>query len=322
MKVEHILALEETRNIGPKTIEKVLSLPDTSKPNNPANLIEILKKANAKFGKIYIPTLQEATIGWNMSREILRQSKQHNIRIISKESTYYPKALLQISDPPALLHVLGNIESLNKNCIAIVGTRHPTGQGIRMAGKIAEIFAKKDYVIVSGLAEGIDTAAHRGALSAKGTTVAVVGHGLDTIYPAKNKELAEIIIKNNGALVSEYPYGTTISREHLIMRDRIQSGLSLGVFVIETGIKGGTMHTVNFCKKQKRALIVLQHPVKNENTAGNAHLISKKQADIVFKTEDDIELINTEMNHVRNLILSRQDKKKKQPQNSTQMTLI
>jgi len=191
-----------------------------------------------------------------------------------------------------------------------------------MAGKIAEIFAKKDYVIVSGLAEGIDTAAHRGALSAKGTTVAVVGHGLDTIYPAKNKELAETIIKNNGALVSEYPYGTTISREHLIMRDRIQSGLSLGVFVIETGIKGGTMHTVNFCKKQKRALIVLQHPVKNENTAGNAHLISKKQVDIVFKTDGDIELINTEMNHVRNRILHSQDKKKKQPQNSTQMTLI
>ncbi len=322
MKVEIMLALEETRNIGPKTIEKILSLQDTSEPNNPLNLIEILKKANAKFGKIYIPTLQEATSGWKKSQDILEQSKQRNIQIISKESAYYPKALLQISDPPALLHILGNIEALNKNCIAIVGTRHPTEYGIGMARKISEIFAKKDYVIASGLAEGIDTAAHQGALDVGGLTIAVVGHGLDKIYPAKNKELAEAIIKNKGALVSEYPYGTKISREHLIMRDRIQSGLSQGVFVIETGIKGGTMHTVNFCKKQKRALIFLQHPVKNENTAGNAHLILKKQADIVFKTDEDIEIINTELNRVRNRILHSQDKKKKRSQNSTQMTLV
>lgn len=325
-----ILALEEIPNIGRETIKKILSISPTFEPHDPSDLISIVKIAKAKFGRISVPGLEVAKEGWNKAHEILELSQQNNIQIISRESPHYPKYLLRIPDPPALLHVKGNIDALNKDCIAIVGTREPTEYGIAAAKKLGELFAKEGYVIVSGLAEGIDAAAHRGALDVNGITVAVLAHGLDTIYPSKNKELADAILKNNGALVSEYPWGTKANRSYFIARDRIQSGLSLGVFVVETGIKGGTMYTVEFCKKQNRVLIVLQHSAE-----GNAKLISDKQADMVFENENDIELVKNKMKNKKMELLTshlpmpsiefiqpmHQDKKKNHHTNLIQMTL-
>ncbi len=263
-------------------------------------------------------------VGSKTIEKIWEVSQQHNIQIISRDSSHYPKCLLQISDPPALLHVLGNIDALIRDCIAIVGTREPTKYGIDAAKKLGALFAERGYVVVSGLADGIDAAAHRGALEANGLTVAVLAHGLDTVYPGKNKELANAILKNNGALVSEYSWGIKANRSYFVARDRIQSGLSLGVFVVETGIKGGTMHTVKSCKKQKRALIVLKHPpdlIEHPKTQGNAQLISEKRADIVFETDDDAEMVQFEMNRIRKELLMHQDKKKNNRTNSIQMTL-
>lgn len=311
-----ILALEETPKVGPKTIEKVLSMFPSFKPSDPSDLIEILKKVKAKFGRISVPNTQAATIGWSKAHEIWNLSQQHNIQIISRESPNYPKCLLQISDPPLLLHVLGNIDAINKDCIAIIGTREPTEYGIVAAKKLGELFAESGYVVVSGLADGIDAAAHQGALEVNGLTVAVLAHGLDTVYPSKNKVLADAILKNNGALVSEYPWGTKANRSYFVARDRIQSGLSLGVFVVETGVKDGTMHTVKSCKEQKRALIVLKHPpdlIGHPKTHGNAQLISEKRANIVFETDTDIDLVINEMKRVKKELLMHQD--------SIQMTL-
>ena len=319
-----ILALEETPKIGSKTIEKVLSIAPTFEPRSPSDLIEIIKKTNAKFKRISVPDTQDVTIGWNKAHEIGKLSQQHNIQIISRESPNYPKCLLQISDPPLLLHVLGNIDTLNKDCIAIVGTREPTKYGIDAAKKLGALFAERGYVVVSGLANGIDAAAHRGALEVSGLTVAVLAHGLDTIYPSKNKELADAILENNGALVSEYPWGTKANRSYFVARDRIQSGLSLGVFVVETGIKGGTMHTVKSCKEQKHVLTVLKHPpdlMGHPKTHGNAQLISEKRADIVFETDADIDLVMIEMNRVKKELLMHQYKKENNRTNSSQMTL-
>ena len=319
-----ILALEETPKVGRKTIERVLSIAHTFEPSSPSDLIELLKKANARFKRISVPDTQAAMIGWSKANKIWEVSQQHNIQIISRESSNYPKCLLQISDPPVLLHVLGNIDAINKDCIAIVGTREPAGYGITAARKLGAVFAERGYVVVSGLADGIDAAAHRGALEVNGLTIAVLAHGLDAIYPSKNKELADAILKNKGALVSEYPWGTKINRSYFVARDRIQSGLSLGVFVVETGIEGGTMHTVKFCKEQKRALIVLKHPthlIGHPKTSGNAKLISEKQADIVFETDDDIYLVISEMNRVRKELLLHQGKKKNNRTNPIQMTL-
>jgi DNA processing protein len=146
-------------------------------------MITLLKTANARFREINIPDPQAAKIAWDKAHEILKRSEQQNIEIISRESLYYPECLSLISNLPVLLHVKGNLKALNKNSIAIVGTRNPSGYGKNRAKEIAKLFINENYVVVSGLAQGVDSAAHMGALEAKGLTVAVLAHGLDTIYP-------------------------------------------------------------------------------------------------------------------------------------------
>jgi DNA processing protein len=139
-------------------------------------------------------------------------------------------------------------------------------------------------------------------LGSNGLTVAVLAHGLNTIYPSVNKQLADNILENNGALISEYPWGTMSNRSFFVSRNRIQSGLSLGVLVVETKTNGGTMHTVRFCEKQDRALIVVKPPenlIENENTRGNAQLITEKRADVVLENDNDINLVKTKMENVK-----------------------
>ncbi len=316
--------MEKTPKVGQRTIEKVLSMSPLPEPSNPSELIEMLKMARAKFNRIYIPDVQDIAIGWKKAHEIMKISQQHNVKIISGENPYYPKCLSRISNPPTLLHVLGNIGALDKDCIAIVGTRKPTEFGILAARKLGALFAEMGYVVVSGLAEGIDSAAHRGALDVNGVTVAVLAHGLDSTYPLKNKELAETIVENNGALVSEYPWGTAANRSYFVARDRIQSGLSLGVFIIETDVKGGTMHTVKFCEEQNRTLIVLQHPsdsLNSSKTLGNAHLIEEERADVIFENDDDIDMVKIKMNLVKDKLLSYQEKDNNKHTSPTQSIL-
>ena len=319
-----ILALEKTHGVGSKTIEKILFITPTLELSGPSDIIEILKKTKAKFKRIPIPNIEDATIGWNNANEIWKLSKQHDIRIISGNDPDYPKSLLRISDPPVLLHISGNIDAINRNCIAIVGSRDPTQYGITAAKKLGALFAEQGYTVVSGLANGIDTAAHQGALEVNGMTVAVLAHGLDTIYPGKNKRLADEICKNRGALISEYSWGTKINRSYFAARDRIQSGLSLGVFVVETGIKGGTWHTVKSCEEQKRALIVLKplpDLIGHPKTYGNTQLISEKRADIVFENDGDVDIIKNKMNRIREELLVNRDKSKISNTNPIQMTL-
>ena len=307
MQAISILALQKIQGIGAETIKKILSLPNHFEPDTPSDLLEMLNEAKAKFGRISVPDIQTAKVGWDKAHEILEISLQHDIQIISKDSSDYPKPLLKIPDPPALLHVKGNIDALNKNCIAIVGTRNPTSFGSSQAKKCGKSFVKEGYVVVSGLAKGVDSAAHKGALESNGLTVAVLAHGLNTIYPSGNKQLADNILENNGALISEYPWGTLSNRSFFVSRNRIQSGLSLGVLVVETKTNGGTMHTVRFCEKQDRALIVVKPPenlIENENTRGNAQLITEKRADVVLENDNDINLVKTKMENVKNKLLN------------------
>ena len=307
MQTISILALQKIPGIGAETIKKVLSLSNYSEPHSPSDLLEVLSEAKSKFGRISIPDIQAAKIGWDKAHELFEISLQHDIQIISRDSSDYPKPLLKIPDPPALLHVKGNIDALNKDCIAIVGTRNPTSFGLSQAKKYGESFANEGYVVVSGLAKGVDSAAHKGALESDGLTVAVLAHGLNTIYPSVNKQLADNILENNGALISEHPWGTSSNRSFFVSRNRIQSGLSLGVLVIETKINGGTMHTVRFCEKQDRALIVVKPPeylIENENTRGNIQLITEKRVDVVLENDNDINPVKTKMENVKDVLLN------------------
>ena len=207
MKPLSILALESIPKIGPKTIEKIISLYPAFEPSDPSDIIDIIKKTRDNFGNLFVPDVQTAAIGWNRAKEIMQLSQKHDVKLVARDDVNYPKLLLKISDSPILLHILGNQEALNRDCIAIIGTREPTQFGINKAKELAAIFSEKGFTIVSGLADGIDSAAHQGALDSGGPTVAVLAHGLDRVYPAKNKRLAKEIVENNGALVSEYPWG-------------------------------------------------------------------------------------------------------------------
>jgi len=272
---------------------------------DPSDIIKALMQIKTKTKRILVPDLKSAKIGWDNAEKILRTSEENGIVILNRENLNYPKNLLHISNSPHLLHVKGNVKAISMDCIAIVGSRNPTEFGLDCGKKWASVFAEQGYVVVSGLALGIDTAAHQGALEAKGITIGVMANGLDSIYPMKNKELAKTILQNNGALISEYSWGVKSNQGSYIARNRIQSGLSLGVFVVETKIAGGTMQTVKNCKEQERTLIVMRHPsdILGKEVLGNNLLISENQADVVFESVADLDLVKEKFDEVKKRLL-------------------
>ena len=219
---------------------------------------------------------------WLRSETQLRESEEAGIQAFALFDTGYPARLKLIPDPPAVLYVKGSPVGLaGKGSLAVVGTREPTDYGARVARKSASSAVEAGFVIVSGLAHGCDTLGHEGCLDAEGVGVAVLAHGLDKVYPAANKGLAARLLETGGCLVSEYPIGMTPMRTAFAERDRIQSGLSDGVLVIETDIKGGTMHTVRFAREQRRALACIDHPERlrgEEKAQGNRQLIADRWA--------------------------------------------
>lgn len=174
----------------------------------------------------------------------------------------YPPLLRLIGDPPPVLYVRGDLSVVaNPKTVAVVGTRDPTPRGMGVARKIATRFAHGGYVVVSGLATGIDTAGHEGALEV-GPTVAVLGTALDKIYPAENRGLAERI-EGQGALITEYPLGDAGRATNFVARDRIQAGMSLAVIPVQTGLVGGTQHTIRFATEARR-LLLCPRPLEDE----------------------------------------------------------
>lgn len=223
---------------------------------------------------------------------ILSKSEQKGIGVISYLDELYPKLLKQIPDFPIVLSYKGDIRQLDqKPTVAVIGTREPTEYGYKVGLRIGEIFAENGFNVISGLAKGCDTAGHVGALNAKGTTSAVLAHGLDHIYPKENKELAQTILDEGGVLLSEYFVETKAWPNNFVERDRIQAGLSQSVFVVETDITGGTMHTVKYCQEYRRRLACLNHPKKYHSfpkTHGNRMLIDENKA-YAINSQDEID---------------------------------
>lgn len=196
-----------------------------------------------------------------------------NVKLIAYTSSEYPKRLLEIEDYPVLLYVRGEIKPKDTQAIAIVGTRHPTIYGLEMAEKFGHELSFMHFTVVSGLARGVDTAAHRGALK-RGRTLAVIGSGLADIYPAENKELADEIAQQ-GALISEFSMKTPPDRQNFPQRNRIVSGLSLGTLLIEAPIKSGAMITMEMARKHKRKRYALPGRADIEGFRGNHSLIKQ-----------------------------------------------
>jgi DNA processing protein len=214
--------------------------------------------------------------------------------ILTPVEDAYPKRLREIYDPPAVLWIRGDVGLLSRAGIAVVGTRHPSPYGTGMAEMLSRDLAVRGLTILSGMARGVDTAAHKGALEARGKTVAVWGTGIDVIYPKENKKLAEQILESGGTIVSEYPLGTFPAPQNFPIRNRILSGMSVGVLVIEAAEHSGTRITARLAMEQNRDIYAVPGNVTNKNAWGPNTLI-KQGAKLTATWEDVWEDLSSEL---------------------------
>ena len=213
--------------------------------------------------------------------------KENQIDIITIQDKEYPNILKEIYDPPMSIYIKGNKEILNNTNIGIIGCRECTEYGKKAAIYFAKELAKQQNTnIVSGLAKGIDTYSHIGALEVKGKTIAILGNGLDTIYPKENQKLARKILENEGAIISEYPIGTKPEKMNFPARNRIISGISKSIIVIEAKAKSGTLITVDFALEQGRDVFCVPGNINSQNSIGTNELI--KQGAMIATNAKDI----------------------------------
>lgn len=222
----------------------------------------------------------------------IKYMKENNIDMINIYENNYPQMLKQIYDPPISLYIKGNKKILNNSNIGIVGCRECSDYGRKAAKYFAYNLSKQKVNIVSGLAKGVDSYAHLGCLSINqeedknyGKTIAVVGNGLDTIYPKENRKIANDIIKYGGAIISEYPCGTKAEKMNFPARNRIISGISSGIIVVEAKNKSGTLITVDYALEQGRDVFVVPGNINSVNSIGTNELI-KQGAKIITIYQD------------------------------------
>lgn len=227
---------------------------------------------------------------WAVIDNDLAWLAQTNNWAITIQDPLYPPLLKELSDPPPLLFVRGNVALLTLPQIAIVGSRNPSSSGKETAFEFAKSLSHCGFVITSGLALGIDAASHEGALSAGGFTIAVAGTGLDRVYPARHKDLATQIV-TTGAMVSEFPPGTTAKANHFPRRNRIISGLSQGLLVVEAAKQSGSLITARMALEQNREVFAIPGSIHNPLARGCNALI-REGAKLVETTQDILEELN------------------------------
>lgn len=225
-------------------------------------------------------------------QELAEKYYRSGIGVITRLDPNYPDSLLQISNIPCLLYYCGDYSLLKKDSLAIVGSRLATTYGLKQARLMAEELSQHGLIIVSGLARGIDAAAHQGALAKNGGTIAVLGSGLDVPYPRENLKLFQEITEK-GVVISEYPPGTQPESFNFPIRNRIISGLSLGVFVIEAKARSGSLITCDLALEQGKEVFALPGPVTSANSIGSLRLI-QQGARLVIYPQDILEELGYE----------------------------
>lgn len=292
------------KNLGSRKKIKLLK-----KYKNPEKIYFLTKDELLKIEEIGEETAKSIIYSKNekLLEYHIKYMKENKIDIIHIYEKRYPQLLRGIYDPPVSLYIKGNKDILNNNSIGIVGCRQCSDYGVKCAKYFAYNLAKQNINIVSGLAKGIDSYAHIGCLSAYkenkvckemyidykkfnknyGKTVAVIGNGLDSIYPKENIELANEIIKSGGTIISEYPCGTKPDKYNFPARNRIISGISSGIIVVEAKQKSGTLITVDFALEQGREVFVVPGNINSINSVGTNGLI-KQGAKLVTTFEEVI----------------------------------
>jgi len=284
------VALTLTPGLGPTTARKLVEHFGSAEAVLQASLTELEGAGIQAVSAQSLATGKSA----ELAREELARARDSGISVLSMDDPLYPRRLKEIYDPPIVLYVRGDAEVLNKPGIAMVGTRHPTPYGSGMAERLSCDLAGQGLVVISGMARGVDTASHRGAISGKGKTVGVFGTGVDVIYPKENSRLSEQILSCGGALISEFPLGTFAAPQNFPIRNRIISGMSIGVLVVEAAEYSGTRITARLALEQNRDVFAVPGNVTNKNSWGPNTLI-KQGAKLVATWEDVWEDLPTEV---------------------------
>lgn len=288
MYTKAILALMQLNGVSRKTIINNIPVSKDTEYSL-AGLSKVLEEARSNAKRIKEYSEEELSAAINETEKICDNCRKLDIKILSFLDDEYPLLLKRSSDPPSIIYYMGDLSYVNTmDAVAIIGTREPSDFGAKVAFKLGESYARRGFVDVSGLAIGCDTEGHKGCLNAGGKTIAVLAGGLDSIYPAANKDLAEEIIKKGGALLSEYPPYSVVYRGAFVERDRIQAALSCGVMVIETREQGGTLHAVKYSEEYDRLVACFKHTGKYteiEQASGNRMLVIEGKA--VYVGNDD-----------------------------------
>jgi len=284
------LAMSLTPGLGPTSVRKLVQHFGSAEAVLRASLTELEGAGIQAVSAQSLATGKSA----ELAREELARARDASVTVVSMDDPLYPRRLKEIYDPPVILYVRGDAGLLEKPGIAVVGTRHPTPYGSGMAERLGCDLASQGLVIIGGMARGVDTASHRGAISAKGKTIAVFGTGVDVIYPKENSRLSEQILSGGGALVSEFPLGTFAAPQNFPIRNRILSGMSVGVLVVEAAEYSGTRITARLALEQNRDVFAVPGNVTNKNSWGPNTLI-KQGAKLVATWEDVWEDLPTEV---------------------------
>jgi DNA processing protein len=310
------IALNMTPGIGPRAAAK---------------LLERFGSAEAVFGatrtELETLRLRPEAVESIRSREFFEKATEEierarslGVDILLLDDGVYPALLREIFDPPVTLYVKGAwSECLEKPCVAIVGSRRCSTYGQNAATMLARDLAQRGVTIISGLARGIDAAAHRGALEAKGRTVAVMGTGLDQIYPRDHKKLADEILENGGALLSEFPLETPPAPQNFPYRNRIISGLSLGVLIVEAAENSGSLITARLAMEQNREVFAVPGNITSRNSFGPNYLIKGAGAKLVQQWQDVASELPSE---IAAQMLPPEPKKKKEKGLVEQLSLV
>lgn len=276
------LALALVAGVGPAHFQQLLDAfgePAQILATSPRQLESVVGPATAQ-------AISQATTNPELQRH-LEWLQQPHTHVVTLADASYPELLREIHPPPPILYVLGDPAWLKQPSLAVVGSRNATAQGVRNAEDFAGRISEAGLTIVSGLAAGIDAAAHRGGLQGVGSTVAVVGTGLDRVYPASSRELAHRIAER-GALVSEFPLGTPVRAGHFPRRNRIISGLSLGCLVVEAALESGSLITARLAGEQGREVFAIPGSIHSPLSRGNHQLI-RQGAKLVESAQDILE---------------------------------
>ena len=286
-----LLALQQVPELGLRRIKLLL---DKTGVENASDIFKLKMHDLLRidgFGRYVVQNILDFK-NWRKVDEILEKTEKTGADFVSIDDAEYPNLLRHIYDPPILLWIKGNRKALNLDGVAVIGTRRPGKYGVNQVGVWVKKLVENGLCINSGLAYGIDAIAHREALQASGKTVAVLGSGIDVIYPAKNSSLVHRMIEKGGAVITEYPPGTPPDAVNFPERNRIVSGMSHGVLVIESGIKGGSMITARSALDQNREVFVVPHMLNYTGGEGCNYLIKSGQGKLIQTISDILDEIS------------------------------